>query len=394
MRILYFTDIRFPMERANGIQTMQTCHALAARGHRVLLRVRADVAVPPRDPFAFYELAPTAGLEIRPVRVTGPSPLRRAHFMSVALSRAVGAGRHDVLVTRDLGVASALLAIPRRLRAPVVYESHAFSPVFAETASELLTDTKAPGALKQKRLLARERRVWRRADGYVTTTGMLETELRDRFGPRPHVATIPNGVRLGRQADGPSPARAPEPVVAYAGHLYPWKGADVLVRALAVLPGVRGLVIGGHPAEPDVARIRTLASTLEIEGRMTFAGLVGPARVSALLRDADVLVMPTTETRWARYTSPLKLFEYMAAGKPIVASGLPAIREILTDGENACLVAPGDAHALAAGIRRVLDDPALAARIARRAFEDAAAYSWDRRAERLEALLSDVVKRP
>jgi glycosyltransferase involved in cell wall biosynthesis len=143
-----------------------------------------------------------------------------------------------------------------------------------------------------------------------------------------------------------------------------------------------------------VARIRTLASTLEIEGRMTFAGLVGPARVSALLRDADVLVMPTTETRWARYTSPLKLFEYMAAGKPIVASDLPAIREILTDGENACLVAPGDAHALAAGIRRVLDDPALAARIARRAFEDAAAYSWDRRAERLEALLSDVVKRP
>jgi len=392
VRILYVTDIRFPMERANGIQTMQTCHALAARGHRVELGVRADIVSPPRDPFAFYELDPTAGLEIRPVRVAGPHALRRAHFMSVTVSRAVGASRHDVLVTRDLGIASALVAIPRRLRAPVVYESHAFSPVFAETAAELLTDTKAPGSLKRKRLLARERRVWRRADGYVTTTGMLAAELRDRFGPRPRVVTIPNGVRLDRQADGPPQTRASEPVVAYAGHLYPWKGADVFVGALAALPGVRGLMIGGHPAEPDVARVRDLARRLGIERRVTFAGLVGPARVARLLRDADVLVLPTIETRWARYTSPLKLFEYMAAGKPIVASDLAAIREILTDGENACLVAPGDAHALAAGIRRVLDDPALAERIASRAREDAAGYSWDRRAERLEALLLDVVK--
>jgi len=156
---------------------------------------------------------------------------------------------------------------------------------------------------------------------------------------------------------------------------------------------VRGVIIGGHPAEPDVARVRRLAGALEIEGRLTFAGLVSPARVSTLLRNADVLVVPTIDTRWARYTSPLKLFEYMAAGRPIVASDLPAIREVLTDGENACLVAPGDEHALAAGIRRVLDDPALADRLARRASEGVAAYSWDRRAERLEALLEDVVTR-
>jgi glycosyltransferase involved in cell wall biosynthesis len=86
----------------------------------------------------------------------------------------------------------------------------------------------------------------------------------------------------------------------------------------------------------------------------------------------------------------LKLFEYMAAGKPIVASDLPAFREVVRDNEHASLVEPGKPDALARGIRRVLDDMALAERIARHAFEQAPAYSWARRAERLEALLNAV----
>jgi len=393
VRILYFADIRFPMDRANGIQTMQTCYALAARGHRVQLGVRADVAEPPREPFVFYGLAPLAELEIHPVGVAGPSAIRRIRFMAVALARALGARRHDVLMTRDLGVASALLAIPRRLRAPLVYESHAYSPVFAETAHELLSNTKAASRTKRNRLSKRERTVWRRADGFVTTTGLLASELEERFGPRSNVATIPNGVRLESQVQQPAAQPTAGPLVAYAGHLYPWKGVGVFVDALVRLPGVRGLVIGGRPSEPDLVRVREEAGRLGVDERVTFAGLVGPSRVAGLLREADALVLPTTDTRWARYTSPLKLFEYMAAGKPIVASDLPALREVLRDRENALLVAPGDPDALAAGIRRVLDDPALARRLASRALQDAATYSWERRAERLEALLVRVVDR-
>jgi glycosyltransferase involved in cell wall biosynthesis len=88
----------------------------------------------------------------------------------------------------------------------------------------------------------------------------------------------------------------------------------------------------------------------------------------------------------------LKLFEYMAAGKPIVASDLPAFREVLRDNEHACLIEPGKPDALARGIRRVLEDMALAERIARNAFEQAPAYSWARRAERIEELLEEVVR--
>ena len=100
-------------------------------------------------------------------------------------------------------------------------------------------------------------------------------------------------------------------------------------------------------------------------------------------------MLPNTATEVsARYTSPLKLFEYLAAGRPIVASRLPALAEVLEDGINALLVAPGDPAALADAIRRLIADPALALRLAARAFADAEQYSWARRAERLDVVLA------
>jgi glycosyltransferase involved in cell wall biosynthesis len=84
------------------------------------------------------------------------------------------------------------------------------------------------------------------------------------------------------------------------------------------------------------------------------------------------------------------MFEYMAAGRAIVASDLPAIREVLQHEMNAVLVRPGDPQALSAGIQRLAADPDLAERLARQAFEDVARYAWERRAERLEALFDQV----
>jgi glycosyltransferase involved in cell wall biosynthesis len=123
-----------------------------------------------------------------------------------------------------------------------------------------------------------------------------------------------------------------------------------------------------------------------------FVGMVEPSRVSGLLAKGDVLVLPSVGAGPAvNYTSPLKLFEYMAAGKPIVASNLPSIREVLRDGENAVLVEPGSPTALTSGLRRVLEDRKLAERIASRAFDEVAEHSWDCRAERVEALLNEVM---
>jgi glycosyltransferase involved in cell wall biosynthesis len=104
-----------------------------------------------------------------------------------------------------------------------------------------------------------------------------------------------------------------------------------------------------------------------------------------------VLALPNPSSAISTlFTSPLKLFEYMAAGRPIVASDLPAIREVLHHDVDALLVAAGDPAALAAGIERVLADPGLARRLAEAALSAVPAYSWDRRAERLEALFDEI----
>jgi glycosyltransferase involved in cell wall biosynthesis len=106
--------------------------------------------------------------------------------------------------------------------------------------------------------------------------------------------------------------------------------------------------------------------------------------VPEYLAAADVMVMPTTEDlRYAAYTSPLKLFEYMATGNPVVASDLPVLREVLTDGANALLYPPRDAAALARAVRKLWSEPALGPALADQAWQDVQHYGWRARASRI-----------
>jgi len=385
--VLCFADTRFPIERANGVQTMATCRALAARGHDVRLVVRPDTAAVARDPFEFYGEARAPSLAITAVPASGGARTRRVRFLLSALALA-RAHRSAVIYTRDLGVAALLLQAPRPVRPAVVYEAHGVSAVVrAELPALLGPPAAAASDRKLRRLDRHERRVWRRAPAVVAITHALAAELAHRHGPRDRVFVVPDGAH-------PMPPLAPQgprpsPVAGYAGHLYPWKGVEVLIRALALAPSYRALVVGGHPQEGDRGRVERLAGELGVCDRVTFAGLVPPREVRLALEPASVLVLPNTATASSeRYTSPLKLFEYLTTGRPIVASDLPAIREVLRDGETALLVPPGDERALAAALGRLAGDLALAARIGAAAQALAARFTWEARAARIEAALA------
>jgi glycosyltransferase involved in cell wall biosynthesis len=116
-------------------------------------------------------------------------------------------------------------------------------------------------------------------------------------------------------------------------------------------------------------------------------GFQPPARVPLYLAAGDLAVVPNRSKPAisARHTSPLKVFEAMAAGVALVASDLPSLREVLVDGENALLVAPDDAAALAKGIERLAGDAGLRARIAARLRAQADDFTWDARAKRVLA---------
>jgi glycosyltransferase involved in cell wall biosynthesis len=401
LRILYLADIRFPLERANGIQSFATCHALAERGHDVAMIVRPDTYTPPRDPYAFYGRPRLATLRVELTPTTGPETARRTGYLTFALGRSLGRARQDLIFTRDLALAALLLRIPSALRAPLVYEAHTIAADAAAARPQLLSGAAAASPAKLRRLAARDARVWRDADGYVTITAGLARELERRFGPRPRTAVVPDGVAV-EDTEGQSAAHSADAedderrfTLGYAGHLYPWKGVDLVIEAVTALQDTRALIVGGHHSEPDLARLQQMARDLDCASRITFTGQLPPPEVAARLREADVLILPNRPSALSTtFTSPLKLFEYMASGRPIVASDLPSFREVLRDGENALLVEAGSPQALVEGITRIKDDPELGARLARQAAADVRDYTWARRAERLEALFRAVLEMP
>jgi glycosyltransferase involved in cell wall biosynthesis len=389
VRILYFADIRFPIERANGIQTMETCYALGERGHDVRLIVRPDTHNPARDPFAYYGLRQSDRVTIERAAVAGPQLARRVGYLSFAFGRALGRTRADMLMTRDLGTASMLIRLPRSMRAPLIYESHGYAPDVAAALPEMLTTARAASAARLRRLAKREAAAWHGADGYITITSGLRSTLEEKFGARPRTAVIADGVRLQDRPGFNLPSGSV--IVGYAGHLYPWKGVDVLIQAVARTSGASAMIVGGHEAEGDRSRLEALAARLGIRRRVSFTRHVEPSQVPGLLRRATILALPNTASAAStHFTSPLKLFEYMAAGRAIVASDLPAIREVLTHEKNALLVPAGDPAALAAAIERLAGDRGLAHRLAEQAFADVPDYTWERRAARIEALLNEV----
>ena len=381
MKLLYLADIRFPMERANGIQTAETVHALARHGLDVVLVVRRTDSRSDADCLAFYGLAEHPRLRL--ARLAVPRLGSRPAFLARALFE-VFRSDADFVHTRDLGLAYAALLTRFFHRRPVVYEAIAMATAFRKEAASLYQGRKPPGPLRRAWQRHVEGTVIRRADAVLATTSHLLAALERDFGKPSRAAVIPNGARVPL-ARPPRKQQPAPPRVYYVGQLYPWKGVDGLLQTMRFLPEAELTIVGGLAGEPDLDRLKKAAADLGVETRVCFRGYLPPADVPQERQRADVVVIPHDESRTAReFTSPLKLFEALAAGRPIVATDLPSVREILTPEEDALLVPPGNPQAMAAAIRRVLTDPELAERLASRAFEQAARYSWEARARRIE----------
>lgn len=390
--VLMAADVRFPLERANGVQIVKTAAALAASGRRTTLFVRQSDPRPTAEVLALYGVSPDDRLAVLRVDVghrPGAFALPRLRFLAragLAAWRALRGGA--VVFTRDLQLADLVL---RATSGPLVYEAHAVEALMYGERGALYGTGERPDRAKAARIAAREARVWRRAAAFVATTRGILDSFTAAHGTRAHTRVIPNGTDVPAERAFPGLSAERPARVVYAGQLYPWKGVDVLVRACASVPAARLVILGGLAGEADALRVRALVADCGLAERTEMPGTVAPARVADELRRAAVVVAPFLRTAMSeRHTSPLKAFEAMAAGRPLVASDLPASREFLRPEENALLVPPGDAEALAGALRRLLEEPALAERIARGAWDDAPRYAWSARAAALGALFDEV----
>ena len=187
---------------------------------------------------------------------------------------------------------------------------------------------------------------------------------------------VPNGVDPARFEARPSPrgVRHPRPfTVAFVGTLKPWHGVEVLVRAIAMVADVHLLVLGDGPQREPLER---LAVTLHVEDRVHFRGPVAPEALPRELAGADAAAAPYPTAEG--YFSPLKVFEYLAAGLPVVASRSGQLPQLLTDGVDARLVTPGDAGALAQALIELRNGEQQRTRMGAAARRTASRHTWAR----------------
>jgi len=389
MHLSYIANVRLPTEKAHGYQICKMCEAFALNGIEVKLfhpyRKQFDPKLIERSVFEYYGIQPLFEVktlpnwDIVPLNLVIPDrwfmPIFFAHALFWGLYAVLSARNETahLYYTRDSEIAYWLV----RLGLPTVYEAH----VVHKGGQRWLL--KRIACSSELRLV-------------VVLTSYIKKGFVEMGFPAEKIVVLPDGVDLSLFEGLPSKEECrrrlnlPEdhPIIGYIGRfrtLEMEKGIPELIEAMASMAAVNGaqpllLCVGGPmdavPAYLDLARRIGLP-----EHQLKFVDRVPNTEVPYWIRACDVATIPWQWTEFSAYfTSPLKLFEYMAAGVPIVATDLPSIREILRHGENGWLVPPGDTKALAEGIRYLLENPDFAKALAVRARQDAQRYTWTQRA--------------
>jgi glycosyltransferase involved in cell wall biosynthesis len=255
-------------------------------------------------------------------------------------------------------------------------------PYLLEVNSPLAEERRRHGGLRLGALArAAERHVWRRADGVLAVTEVLRQRILAAGCAPERVRVLPNGVVLERFPPEPAPDGARPPVLGFVGFVRDWHGLDGVIRGMAQ-HGVKAslVVVGEGPAR---AGLEALAAALGVAGRVRFTGLVAHEQVPAAVAGFDIALQP----RVVDYASPLKIFDYMAAGRAIVAPDQPNIREVLEHDRTALLFDPAQEGAMWAAIARLLGDAALRRRLgtAARAELERRDFTWRGNAARIVA---------
>lgn len=378
MRILYHH--RTASKDGQAVHIEEMIHALRARGHEV--RVVAPA------PAAEGRMGGTVSW-VQRLRAALP----KAVYELMELAYSLVAYRRLARAARDFQPDVVYERYNLFLLAGAMLRRRRGIPLLLEVNAPLADERAAFGGLGLERLAHwAETRAWRSADAVLPVTAVLADRVRSRGVPASRIEVIPNGINEAHFAGAPAPDAAKRVlgidaaalVLGFTGFVRDWHGVDQVVRWLATAdapPQAMLLVVGDGPARPG---LEALARELGVQARVRFTGVVDRAAVPAHVAAFDIALQPAV----VAYASPLKLFEYLALGKAIVAPRTPNLLEVLDDGHNALLFDPAEPGALAAALQRLGDDPALRARLAASARDTITRrrLTWDGNAQRVAAL--------
>lgn len=361
MKIFYITNIKLPTEKAHGYQIAKMCEEFGKRAETELVITARESHIK-EDIFEYYGLERTFKIN----KVGGFDFLKWERFLGKAAwqiqkilfgwqVKKIKIGKEDIVYTREAEIAFIMAKKGNK----VFYEGHNW-PKKGKIHLEMLKKTRGIVCITKSL-----------AEKYIENGEKEEKILvapdgvdLDKFLAVNHLSKEKTREELGLSGSGK--------VAVYAGSFYKWKGVDVLLKAAEKMKEINFVIVGDGKIE------RELPENVKMVGQRP------KKEIPKWLLAADVLILPNSgkEDISKLYTSPLKMFEYMASGAPIVASDLPSIREVLNE-NNAILVEPDKEESLISGIKKILENEEMALSIAKRALDDVKKYDWKKRAENI-----------
>ncbi|MBD3207965.1 MAG: glycosyltransferase [Candidatus Nealsonbacteria bacterium] len=379
MKLVYIAGARIPTEKAHGFQIMKMCESFSSlemEGEKL----KVELVVPKRanriqeDPFEYYGIEKIFDVKKMPcadlMLLVSESKISSLFLKTVAFFVRVFTfhfftffyilfNKYDILYTRDK-----FFLFYTFLSKEVVYEAHTFPKKYSFYL---------PFFKKAKKI--------------IVITENLKEYFMEKGIKKEKILVAPDGVDIEKFDIQCSKFEARErlslpqdkKIVLYTGHLYEWKGVYILAEASRFLPEDTDVYfIGG--TERNIKKFQEQTSDFRIK----IMGHYPHSEIPYWLKAADVLVLPNSGKSEIskKWTSPIKMFEYMASNRPIVASSLPSIREVL-DEENATLVDPDDAKSLSRGIKKVLQQYDFSDKISNQAFVDVQDFTWGKRGRKI-----------
>lgn len=373
-KIIYISSVRLPTEKAHGLSTVKLCESFADCGYEVDCIAPSLWRKQEQDAFHFYNVKRNFNI----IKIACLDFIPLSFFEKAAF----------VLQSVSFSILSLLFVVIRyksKMRDHIFF-SHDYIPLYFMTflPVKIFYDIHHfPGDNFMYK------RIMKRSFGFAVQTKWKVLALHQKYEiPLERIVYWPNGTDVENFNIELSTSEARKKIgiplgkkiVMYTGQLFNWKGVDTLMQSVKILPqDALVYVVGGSKTDVDNCKKEIPEASDE---RIVFIPFQQHSEIPIWLRASDVLILPNTGKQKVSlyYTSPMKLFEYLAAGKPIVASAIPSIMEILND-SNSVLVSPDDPAELAMGINKVFKSADFAKSIAGKASRDSKKYTWEKRAQ-------------
>lgn len=372
-KLLYIANQRMPTEKAHGLQIAKMCEAFAGLGLEVELLAPTRHSVLKETLFEYYSV--NNNFKFKRVFTPDFYLPGKLDFIAFLVKNFISAltlffyamrEKADIIFSRD----ELPLYFLSFFRKNLVFEAHKYS--------------------KSKSIF------YKRFNGLGLKTIVISDGLKNaflKFGfNEKNLLTSADSVDLEEfdiditKEEARKRVGLPldKKIILYSGQFFSWKGVDVLMEASDNFKNELFVFVGGISGDPNVFKGK-------FGGRenILMLGQKPHKKIPYFLKAADALVLPNKKDGQISefYTSPLKLFEYMASGRPIVASDLPSIREILNE-RNAIIVEPNNARTLADGIKKAIHDTDFSEKIAIKALEDVKNFTWAKRTEKIIGFIS------